>query len=91
MCALLEKIKALTQAAPFKAYVPVVEFSREEQAMLSDARADIVNRDGTLCYCVWNMHLHVRSFLATKEELDRINEDILNRAEAQRESFALEG
>lgn len=59
--------------------------------MLSDARADIVNRDGRLCYCVWNAHMCVRSYMATREMLATIYEESASNVQAQLESFALEG
>ena len=91
MCDLLGKIRALTQAAPFRAYVPITEFTLEEQSTLSDARADIVSRDGRLCYCVWNAHMCVRSYMATREMLATIYEESANREKQQLESFALDG
>ena len=88
---LLEKVRTMLKADPYRAYVPIVEMSREEQILLSDARVDIYKREEGLCYNVCNMHMCVRSFLTMREMLDSLREESSSREKQQLESFALEG
>lgn len=88
---LLEKVRTMLKAAPYRAYVPIVEMSSEEQILLSDARVDIYKREEVLCYNVCNMHMCVRSFLTMREMLASLREESASKVQAQLESFALEG
>lgn len=89
--ALFEKVRLLTQAVPFKAYVPVSDFSPGEQALMFEARADVYDREGMPCYCVWNVHMCLRSLLAMREELECRMDVIADKESAQIENFCLEG